>query len=430
MSNSSLTTKLYIWFIVITAILLLLYLTPVIVLNTLNLKGFLFFAILAVFTDSLPVPLPRGGSVTVTVAVVYASIILFGAAVSAYVMIAAIVFSKLFTRDREPWYKLVFNCAQFVLAAGISGSVYQLLGGENSTVNFNNFLPFIAAAITYLAVNCTAFSLVLSLSQSVSLQSIWLTNMRWAMPNLMMLAPLGLLMAIVYSYTGPLGVTLFFVPLLLARFVFKSYIDTREIFINTLEALASALDAKDNYTKGHSDRVASYATALARHLKMPEDQVEVIQHMAMLHDVGKIGINDELLTRIGALTDEEFGMIKLHPVIGANILNDISYFGAAKEFVKYHHEKYDGTGYPERLQGEKIPYGARIITLADSFDAMTSDRSYRKRVSVEEALWEVRRCAGTHFDPELAEAFIQCWQKTSSPGDYKALLEVATSTDK
>ncbi|MCL4441478.1 MAG: HD domain-containing protein, partial [Firmicutes bacterium] len=139
---------------------------------------------------------------------------------------------------------------------------------------------------------------------------------------------------------------------------------------------------------------------------------------------------DELLNRVGCLTDDEFKMIKIHPVIGANILKDISYFGVAREFVKYHHEKYDGTGYPERLQGEMIPFGARIITLADSFDAMTSERSYRKKMSTEEALLEVRRCAGTHFDPGLAEAFVQCWQKTNSQVPYNALLEVATSIDK
>jgi len=419
--------KIYISITVISALALLFLLIPSIQINSEIIKGFLFFSVLAIFADSMPVSLPRGGRVTVTEAVAFASIILFGPTISAFVMLAANIASEIISKSKI--HRLAFNCAQFVLATGTAGLVYQYLGGTRYNISLENVFPYIGASFAYLAVNGTAFSLIMSLEFNISLYGIWLTNMRWAIPNLIMLAPLGLLMAKTYTYTGPMGVILFFAPLLLARYIFKSYMDTREVYINTLEALAGALDAKDRYTKGHSDRVANYAAELARQLKLREDQVEAILHMAFLHDIGKIGISDELLTRVGRLADSEFDKIKLHPVIGEHILKDLNYLGSFTHFVRSHHEKYDGSGYPDGLKGKAIPLGARIITLADSFDAMTSDRSYRSKMTPEEALDEVRRCSGTHFDPELVEAFLAL--RSGKPAEEcGAFLEAASVAEK
>jgi len=423
MQDYPLSVKIYILITTVIAIILLGFLTNQIIgVNNEIIKGFMFFSVLAVITDMMPVSLPRGGRVTVTMAVAYASIILFGPAVSAYIMIFGNFVSELISRSNV--YKLIFNCAQFVLAAGCAGLIYEYMGGRHYEVSFAYMLPYIGAAATYIAINCTAFSLIMSLYQRVSLHGIWIANMRWSLPNMMLLAPLGLLMAKTYTYTGPMGVILFFAPLLLARYIFKSYMDTREVYINTLEALAGALDAKDRYTRGHSDRVANYAVELARHLKLREDQVEAILHMAFLHDIGKIGISDELLTRVGRLADSEFDKIKLHPVIGEHILKDLNYLGSFTHFVRSHHEKYDGSGYPDGLKGKAIPLGARIITLADSFDAMTSDRSYRSKMTPEEALEEVRR-----FDPELVEAFLAL--RNGKPAEEcSAFLEAASAAEK
>ncbi|WP_418790998.1 HD-GYP domain-containing protein [Phosphitispora sp. TUW77] len=396
--------KIYISVIVLCAVALLFWLFSFVEINAETIKAGIFFSVLAIFADSMPVQLPRGGRVTVTEAVAFASIVLFGPLVSVLVMLLANIASESISKSKI--HRLAFNCAQFVLATGTAGLVYQLLEGSGYNNSFENVFPYIVATFIYLAVNCTAFSLIMSLEFKISLYGIWLTNMRWAIPNLIMLAPLRLLMATTYTYTGPLGVILFFAPLLLARYIFKSYMDTREVYINTLEALADALDAKDRYTRGHSDRVANYAVELARRLKLREDEVEAVHHMAFLHDIGKIGISDELLTRVGRLADSEFDLIKMHPVIGEHILKELTYLGSFTHFVRSHHEKYDGTGYPDGLKGKAIPLGARIITLADSFDAMTSDRAYRTKMTSEEALEEVRRCSGTHFDPELVEVFL------------------------
>ena len=422
--------KIYICSIVGLAVLLLVLMSYNVQIDTATVQGFLFFSALAVATESLPVYLGRGGAVTVTVALVYGSIILFGPAVSMYIMIIANVGSQFFSREKIEWHKVFFNCAQYVIAIAIAGVVYKFTGGSFSSNNFFNIIPLLLAALTFFTINITAITFILALVQRVPPWGIWVTSIKWTIPNMLTLPVLGLIMAYVYVTIGPLGVFLFFAPLLLARFIFKSYMDTRELYVNTLEALASALDAKDRYTRGHSDRVAKYAVELARQLKTPEDQVEVIQHMALLHDIGKIGISDELLNRVGRLSDEEFDLIKLHPVIGANILRDLNYMGSYTEYVRYHHEKFDGSGYPDGLKGDDIPLGARIITLADSFDAMTTDRSYRKKMTVEEALDEVRRCAGSHFDPYLARAFLECWQEKAPVPQMAAYIEMASLTEK
>lgn len=429
MKDYPVSAQIYIKVVIISAVLFLAYLTVTTTFSGPSVRGLVFFGGLAILTDSLPVRLPKGGYVAVTVSVIYAAIILFGPCIAAYVAIAGMVFCKFIISNREPLHKLLFNCAQFVIAVGVAGFVYSYSGGRFWDVNFADPAALIAAAITYSFINITSITLVLAFIQKVSPWGMWLTNFKWLIPNMLILPLLGLLMAFVYVSIGPLGVTLFFVPLLLARFIFKSYMNTREVFINTLEALASSLDAKDKYTKGHSDRVAAYTVELARYLKMPEDDVETLQHMAFLHDVGKIGISEELLTRDGRLSDEEFDIIKLHPVIGANILNDINHLGSVRDFIRYHHEKYDGTGYPDKLAGEKIPLGARIITLADSFDAMTSDRSYRTKLSYAGALAEIERCAGTHFDPFLAHAFVECWRGKISHIESDYLLEVASTLE-
>ncbi|ADG83606.1 HD-GYP domain-containing protein [Thermincola potens] len=427
MKTFSLSIKLYIVFVVLLAAFLLVSLIPTIEINSYNVQGFVFFLLLAIFVDSLPVSLPRGGYVTVSMAVDYASIILFGPAISVCIMVVAIVLRKLFKIDKSPWYKVLFNCAQIVLAVGTAGVVFQLINGKNAGAEFNNLLPLSSSAVAYIIVNCTAVSIILALSQRISIRTIWMTNIRWLLPNLLLLAPLGLLMANVYRYIGFLGIVLFFIPLLLARFIFKAYMDLREIYFNTLEALASAIDAKDRYTRGHSERVSEYATLIARAMKLPEDQVEMIQHMALLHDVGKIGISDDILCKRDKLTAEEFEIIKGHSGLGAKIIEAMEDLAVSKEYILYHHEQYAGGGYPHGLSGEDIPLGARIISVADAFDAMTSDRAYRPRRSFHEAFAILEEMSGQQFDPQVVKAFLSVMdekRKIQAPTNCDSVLSI------
>jgi len=178
------------------------------------------------------------------------------------------------------------------------------------------------------------------------------------------------------------------------------------MYFNTIKAFTSAIDAKDVYTQNHSRRVAESSVAFARELQLTEQEIMNIGYGATMHDIGKIGVPELILNKNGKLLEEEFELIKAHPAIGAKILEPIDFSKAALDIVRYHHERYDGKGYPDGLRGEAIPYTARIVAIADAWDAMFSHRSYRSALSFEEAVAELRQGAGSQFDPYLAKVFI------------------------
>ena len=182
--------------------------------------------------------------------------------------------------------------------------------------------------------------------------------------------------------------------------------DLSELFYRTIKSIANALDAKDQYTHGHSMRVTLYSLALAKALNLDDELLEEIETAGLLHDIGKLAIPEKILLKPGKLTDEEFKIIKTHPELGKNLVDGIEKLKLISTWLKYHHERYDGKGYPEGLIGEKIPISSRIIALADTYDAMTSTRSYRRALSHQEAIDEIKRCSGTQFDPKLAELFV------------------------
>lgn len=182
--------------------------------------------------------------------------------------------------------------------------------------------------------------------------------------------------------------------------------DLSELFYKTIKSIAFALDAKDQYTHGHSMRVTLYSLALAKALNLPDDLLEEIETTGLLHDIGKIAIPEKILLKPGKLTDEEFEVIKKHPELGEHLVNGIGKLKLISNWMKYHHERFDGRGYPEGLVGEEIPISSRIIAIADTYDAMTSSRSYRPALSHEDAINEINRCSGSQFDPKLAELFI------------------------
>lgn len=186
----------------------------------------------------------------------------------------------------------------------------------------------------------------------------------------------------------------------------NAYADLKSAYKGTMESLRLAVDAKDSYTKNHSDRVSYYSVLLAKALNLPEDEVELIRDGGLFHDIGKIGIPDAILQKAGKLTDDEYHDIKNHPSIGEHILKPAKIFDNIIPMVKHHHERYDGRGYPSSLKGEDIPLCARIVCIADSFDAMTSDRSYRPRFTLYKALDELKKCKGTQFDPTLVDLFV------------------------
>ncbi|MEM7353095.1 MAG: HD domain-containing phosphohydrolase [Acidobacteriota bacterium] len=183
----------------------------------------------------------------------------------------------------------------------------------------------------------------------------------------------------------------------------------RQLFISSIRAFAAAIDAKDPYTRGHSERVASYSRAIARYLGLPKDVQEKVWISAVLHDVGKIGVEDRVLKKHGVLTPEEFDQMKLHPVIGADIVEPISALREHLPGIRWHHEAWNGSGYPDGLKGEQIPLMARIIGVADTFDAITTNRPYQTASSPEFALKTIKKLTGTRFDARIVSAFLLAW---------------------
>ena len=189
--------------------------------------------------------------------------------------------------------------------------------------------------------------------------------------------------------------------------------ENENLFLHVVECLADAIDAKDNYTKGHSGRVASYAKEIARRYGYDEKRQEEIFMMGLLHDVGKIGVPDEVINKPGRLTEAEFERMKKHPEIGGKILGNIREMPMLAAGAKWHHERYDGKGYPQGLSGEEIPEEARIIAVADAYDAMTSNRSYRGALPLDVVRGEIEKGKGTQFDPKFADIMLEMMREMS-----------------
>jgi HD-GYP domain-containing protein (c-di-GMP phosphodiesterase class II) len=184
-------------------------------------------------------------------------------------------------------------------------------------------------------------------------------------------------------------------------------VDIKNMNLSTIKTLAVAIEAKDYYTRGHSDGVTRYAVEIAQEMGLPEKEIEIIKHAGILHDLGKLGIDNAILRKPGKLTDEEYNLVKKHPELGENMLMPLKFLKDEKSIVRHHHERFDGTGYPDGIKGKAIPLGARIIAVADTFDAITSDRPYRPIYPMNKAVEEIRECSGTQFDPSVVEAFLQ-----------------------
>lgn len=185
-----------------------------------------------------------------------------------------------------------------------------------------------------------------------------------------------------------------------------TYKQLEQAYMESIQTLRYTVEAKDTYTRGHSDRVSEYSVLIGEALELPEEDIKKLKIGGLFHDIGKIGVPDSILQKAGKLSDDEYSEIKNHPSIGAHILSTASIFQDIIPIVKHHHERYDGKGYPSQLAGENIPYLARITAVADTFDAMTSKRSYRDSLPLDYVITEFERCKGTQFDPKIADVFI------------------------
>jgi putative nucleotidyltransferase with HDIG domain len=237
---------------------------------------------------------------------------------------------------------------------------------------------------------------------------VWQSNFLRGLLHHLSFVALGTLVAVVYFLAGPWGLALFAIPYLVARHSFGLYMEIKGDLKEFVRALTEVLEEVDPYTRHHSMRVAEYAVRLARGMRLSENRVEEVEYAALVHDLGKIGPQHQhILQKPGSLSHEEQRTLRAHPAAGADIVARVRALRRPAEIVRSHHERPDGQGYPFGLRQEDVPVGARILNVADAFDAMTSDRPYRRALTIEAALAELRRGAGTQFDRNVIECLLK-----------------------
>ena len=275
-------------------------------------------------------------------------------------------------------------------------------------------LPVAAAAIVFSVVNAVLLSIVLSLAEDVSVKQVLMGTLVKSIPASLGYGLFGLLMAVLWRgvNVGTLAALLVLVPLLVARWAFSQYGAEQDAYEATISTLVQAVETKDHYTRGHSERVSRASVMIARVLGMREDRISALRYAGILHDVGKLGVPTKLLQKTGRLSESEYEVIKGHPLRGIEMLSNIDFLDEAVAGVLHHHERVDGLGYPMGLTGPQIPEFARVIAVADAFDSMTSTRSYRGARSVPEAVEELLRCKDTQFDPQMVDALIEALGRT------------------
>lgn len=410
----------------------------------------LILAALTLLTGTFTVRIPGvRARLSVSDTFVFASVMLFGPAAGTVTALldALIISLRLGHHAREP-YRVIFNVAAVALATKVSGYVFFASAGippysVEHTPLAQILVPLFLFTLSYFLLNSWLVAFALALEQEKPPLVIWRDNFLWLSVNYF---GGGSVAGLLVAYTKEIDFTTLgiIVPLLLISYLtFKTSLGRIEdankhlthvnkMYLSTIETLAMAIDAKDQITHGHIRRVQRYAVGLAKCVGVNDDlQVRAIEAAALLHDMGKLAIPEFILNKPGPLTANEFDVMKQHANIGADILSSIEFPYPVVPIVRHHHESWDGTGYPSGLKGVAIPLGARILSVVDCFDALTSDRPYRPRLSVEDAISVLVQRRGSMYDPMVVDKFIEAQQQLSEDAqeqdtDKDAIDSIAT----
>lgn len=326
-------------------------------------------------------------------------------------------------QPRHAAARRVWHAAQLALAVRASAQVCALIDGRLSVpahgptagsgpgpAPFADGFPVLlvaaaAAALTFCAVVTALDGAVLVAAERCALRAAWRGQFQRAAAPQLLHGLVGLMMAVLWrSPYGPASAFFVLLPMYICCWVFAQYHRERGAHQSTIRALVQAVDIKDRYTRGHSERVGRASALIARELGLDDERTEALRFAGILHDVGKLGVPTRLLRKEGPLTPEERRVIELHPEYGHEMVRGIGFLEEARAAILHHHERLDGSGYPYGLVGDEIPEFARVVAVADAFDAMTSTRSYRRARPVGSAVAELKRCAGTQFDPRMVRA--------------------------
>jgi putative nucleotidyltransferase with HDIG domain len=405
-----------------------------------DLEILLALLVLTAGAELLPINIYGSTQITPGFAPVMAIMIIFGPAGAAI----AGAFEAVLGVGRHHFNPRRIAHGSALLAISYMGGAFmygQIAVTNPDSAHWSMIPAAIVASLTAFALNALLVGFEQTLRTGMPLRAFWEKH-GWIVPNYLALGVIGLALTAAYLALGLAGVLAFVSPALMMRLSMKQYVDKtkenvgklelqndalrtanieirrvseelRVSYDGTLEALVNALDARDQETKGHSIRVSRYMMDIAREVGVKEGTQEWVdmQRGSLLHDVGKIGVSDTILLKPAKLTDEEWTLMRKHPEIGYNMLRQVKFLQGPAEIILAHHERWDGGGYPKGLHEDEILLGARIFTVVDTFDSMTSDRPYRKALTTLEAMNEIMACSGTQFDPMVVEAFLDIYDK-------------------
>jgi len=413
--------KIYVLTLFLFALLLLGYFVHNIIsfglIEKYGLYNILGIILISAITESMGIYVSKDVVVSTTFAVNAMATVLYGPEIASLISIGYLlrvlkVRGRIYHIFNTSIYKTIFNFSLFVLMVGLSGVVYRLYMGSVGDIIFPKVIFGLLIFLTiFLFLNSLLIGILMSLLNKVSILTVISQDIKWGIPNLIALSVLGLLMAVVVKNWGMATLILFLGPLFAVRYAFSLYISVKNMYYETVQALMKAVEAKDSYTRGHSERVSKYVELIARELDFSETRIEKIKMAAVLHDIGKIGISEGILNKPGRLSEEEYDLIKSHPEIGYNILNEVEVLKDISYYVRYHHEKYSGGGYPTGISGKEIPVEANIIAISDVYDALTSDRPYRPAMTPERAYHIITVEEAHYYNPDVLNAFKKAFAK-------------------
>jgi HD-GYP domain-containing protein (c-di-GMP phosphodiesterase class II) len=386
--------------------------------NKANLLNMVFFSLLIALTESFTVSF-KSMSFSTTFAMELAAYLLFGPTVTILAVILGFSIRAVKYPDGKyrhilntPFYGTVFNFCVLIQPIMLANYVYIKMGGGFVQNNIlPNFFQVAVFSLLCFSVNMMLISILMAITTKKNLIYLFVSNVKLVLINFIIMVPFGIGLTYMYNELSYIGVLLLLFPVMLVRFTFSLYIDAKTQYIQTVDSLMRAVEARDKYTEGHSQRVAKIVEMIAREMKLGEFKIEMLNIASMMHDVGKIGVDDSILNKPGKLTEDEFNAIKMHPEIGYNILKDVKNLEGVIELVRHHHERYDGRGYPDGKSKDDLSMDVFIIQLADAIDAMATDRPYRKALTEKDIMFEIHKYSGTQFHPDVVEAYINAIDK-------------------
>ena len=400
---------------------------------------------------SMKVSLPltaSGSTLSVSYAVDFTSLLLLGAEETMLVAATSALSQCLINqRERNALHRTLFSMASLVLTVRATGFALTLLGAPapGDPVNVNLVAPLIAGATVWFLVNTGLVAGAIGLSTRDSVVHVWQSNFLFSGPSYFVGAGTAAVAAWFVTSAGYWLAALMFAPVYLTFRTYKIYLgriedeqrhvkQTSDLHLATIEALARAIDAKDQTTQSHIRRVQHYAVGLAQAVGLPPNAVQGVKTAALLHDIGKLAVPEHILSKPGPLTQEEFQKIRIHPQVGAEIIASVPFPYPVAPLILSHHERWDGKGYPNGLSGTNIPIGARILTIVDYYDAVTTERPYHKAMNHESAVALLKHEAGRALDPALVQTFIDLLPKMMAeldalPEDGQQPAQAASTGD-